>query len=359
MSNLMHQSKVLLQVTKKKQRLYCMVKASLLLKEAQSALQTARLLATVSRPEFLPANSASIIIGVSWGISLPVDLVWGLVVPVGLVFAVITLVSAVAAQVNTMADYELDLKDSRKAELVEAMSRLGRGKVKSAIVIELLLSLTFIVVLFLIQGKIALLSLWVAAVFLAYAYSAPPLRLKSRAWLAVITLFIVLSILPVSFVYHTFTSELDPFFLLFLSGQALTVYGVIVPAEIRDYFRDKAMGVETMTVRLGLVKASLFSIVLLGVGGILCGAGFLLRLASGSYPVLTVFLLVMAVVYFYILRKYNRLYFLSKRYMTSEDHNPIAQDIERLSAHNPRWITLITQTIVFLSLVLLVGKLLP
>jgi 4-hydroxybenzoate polyprenyltransferase len=323
------------------------------------ALQTARLLATVSRPEFLPANSASLIIGVSWGIDLPVDLVWELLLPVALVFAIITLVSAVAAQVNTIADYELDLRDTRKKKLVEAMSRLGRGKVKSAIVIELLLSLTFIVVLFLIQGKIALLVMWMAAVFLAYAYSASPLRLKSQAWLAVITLLIVLSFLPVSFVYHTFTSKLDPFFLIFLSGQALTVYGVIVPAEIRDYFRDKAMGVETFTVRLGLVRASLFSIMLLSVGGVLCGTGFLLRLAGGSYPALTVFLFVVAVAYFYVLRKYNRLYFLSKRYMTSELHNPIAQDIERLSAQNPKWITLITQTIVFMSLVLLVGKLLP
>ncbi|UCC32979.1 MAG: hypothetical protein JSW53_04085, partial [Candidatus Bathyarchaeota archaeon] len=86
----------------------------------QTTLQTARLLATVSRPEFLPANSASLIIGASWGISPPVDLVWGLMVPLALVFAVITTVAAVAAQINTIADYELDLKDSRKKELVKA-----------------------------------------------------------------------------------------------------------------------------------------------------------------------------------------------------------------------------------------------
>lgn len=322
-------------------------------------MQTARLLATISRPEFLPANSASIIVGLSWSINLPVDLIWGLVIPVTLVFAIITLVSAVAAQVNTMADYELDSKDSRKKELVQAMSRLGKGKLISFMVIEFLLSLAFILLLYLVQGKPALLLMWVAAVFLAYSYSASPLRLKSRSWLSVITLLIVLSILPVTFVYHTFTSELDLLFLLFLSGQALTVYGVIVPAEIRDYFSDKAMGIDTVTVRLGLVKASLFSMVLLSMGGILCATGFLLKLAYGSYPTLTVFLLVVTVAYLYVLRKYNRLHFLSKRYMTSEDQNSIAQDIERLSAQNPQWITLITQTIVFMSLVLLVGKLLP
>lgn len=321
-------------------------------------MQIARLLATVSRPEFLPANSASLIIGLSWSFVLPVDLVWDLLIPVALVFAVITLVAAVAAQVNTVADYELDLRDSRKRKLVQAMGLLGRGKLELFIAIELLLSLAFILLLYVIQGKPALLFMWIVAVFLAYSYSAPPLRLKSRSWLAVFTLLVVLSVLPITFVYHAFAFELDLFFPLFLSGQALTVYGVIVPAEIRDYFRDKAMGVETMTVRLGLVKASLFSIVLLGVGGILCGAGFLLRLAYGPHPVMAVSLLVMAVAYFYVLRKYGSLYFLSKRYLNSEDKSSIAPDIEKLSAHNPQWITLITQTIVFMSLVLLVSKLL-
>jgi len=320
-------------------------------------LKTVRLLATVSRPEFIPANSASLIVGVAWGINLPVvDLVWELLIPVALVYAVISLVAAVAAQINTMADYELDLKDSSKKELVKAMKSVGQSKVKALIVVELLLSLIVIVLLGQTQGKPALLLMWAAAVFLAYAYSSHPLRLKSRSWLAVLTLLIVLSILPVGFVYYTFTSELDFLFLIFLSGQALTVYGVIVPAEIRDYFNDKAMGIQTMTVQLGLVKASLFSIVLLSVGGFLAGTGFLLKLVYGSHQVLIVFLLVMAIVYGFVLRKYNRLYSLSKKHLTSKDSTSVAQEIENLAAQNPHWITIITQSIVFMSVILLVSK---
>ena len=318
--------------------------------------KTMRLLAIVSRPEFLPANTASLIIGISWGINPPLDLTWGLVIPATLVFAIITLVSAIAAQVNTMFDYELDLKDSHKKELVQAMSSLGRSKLKSFIIVEFLLSATFIFLLFLIQGKPALLFMWVTAVFLAYSYSAPPLRLKSKAWLAMVTLLIVLSILPISFVYHTFTTELDSFFLLFLAGQALTVYGVIVPAEIRDYWGDKEMGMKTLTVRLGLVKASFLGVVLLSTGGILCGTGFFLRLVCGLHPTLTVSLLVMAVAYGFVLKKYMTLYYLSKDYVSLNGLSSTAQDIIALSAHNPQWITLITQTIVFMSIILLVGK---
>ena len=320
-------------------------------------MKTARLLATVSRPEFIPANSASLIIGVAWGINLPVaDLVWELLIPVALVYAVISLVAAVAAQINTMADYELDLKDSSKKELVKAMKSVGQSKVKGLIVVELLLSLICIILLWQTRGKPALLLMWAAAVFLAYAYSAKPLRLKSRSWLAVLTLLTVLSILPVGFVYYTFTSELDFLFLLFLSGQALTVYGVIVPAEIRDYFNDKTMGIQTMTVQLGLVNASLFSILLLSVGGFLAGTGFLLKMLYGSHQILIVFLLVMAIVYGFVLRKYSRLYSLSKKHLTSEDSDSVAQEIEKLAAQNPHWITIITQSIVLMSIILLVSK---
>ena len=102
---------------------------------------TARLLVTVSRPEFLHANSASLIIGLSWGIEFPVDLIWELLIPLVLVFATITFVSAIAAQVNTISDYELDLTDNRKKELTKAMLSLGESKLKLFILIEFLSSL--------------------------------------------------------------------------------------------------------------------------------------------------------------------------------------------------------------------------
>ena len=322
----------------------------------ESMKHTSKLLLTVSRPEFVPANSASFFIGISWGINLPVDLISGVVIPSVLTFSIITLIAAFGAQINTISDYELDSKDSRKKELVQAMGKLGQDKLKPVMVLELILSFVLLIILFLNQGKPALPIMWIAMVFLAYTYSAPPLRLKSRSWLAVISLLIVLSILPILFIYHTFTSELNPFFLLFLSGQALVVYGVIIPAEIRDYWGDKALGIETMTVKLGLGKASLFALLLLTLGGILCGTGLFLKLVYGAYPVLTVLLLFMAVTFYLILRKYKTLYFLSKKYRSSKERNTIEQDIVKLSAQNPKWITLITQIILIMSIVVLVSK---
>jgi 4-hydroxybenzoate polyprenyltransferase len=318
--------------------------------------KTIRLLATVSRPEFLPANLGSLVIGVAWGVNPPLGSVRESAILAGLVFTIITFVSAIGAQLNTLSDHELDSTDPRKERLVQAMNLLGRGRLKSIMVVEFLLSLPFFFLLLLVQPKPVLLFLWTVAHFLAYSYSAPPLRLKSRAWLAMCTLFLVLSILPILFVYYTFTSALDPLFFLFLAGQAMTVYSIIIPTEIRDYWGDSALGVQTMTVWLGLLKASLYEIALLIVGGVLMGTAFFLKLAYELQPQLAVFLLAMTAADYIVLRKYMKLYSLSKDYRSSENQSSIEQDIVELAAHNPQWITLVSQAIVFISLILLAGK---
>ncbi len=320
----------------------------------------AKLLFTVSRPEFLPANSASLVIGVAWGLTLPVDILGGLVVPLFLAFLVTTLVAAYAAQINSLADYELDHKDPTKKDLTAAMNQLNRRKLKAVMFTELALSLALLAVLIMLQGKIALLIPWIAAVFLAHTYSAPPLRLKARGILAPITLLFVLSILPVTFVAYTFTTTLDFAFWLFLAGQALTVYGVIVPAEIRDYFGDKRMGIVTFTVQLGLVKASAFGIALLSIGGALCAAGLALKLAFSVFPWLSIALVVMAAAYLYILRKYWKLLKLSKKHAqaSAESQSALEQEIVNVAVENPKWITLVTQSIVLLCIVLIISKLL-
>jgi hypothetical protein len=115
------------------------------------------------------------------------------------------------------------------------------------------------------------------------------------------------------------------------------------------------MGVKTMTVRLGLVKASFLSIVLMSVGGILCGAAFFLVLFYGTYPILSIFLVSIVVADAYVLRQYKRLYSLSKKYAVTSKSS-IADEITDLAAHNPKWITVVTQSLVLMSLVLLFYK---
>jgi 4-hydroxybenzoate polyprenyltransferase len=320
-------------------------------------LDDLRLLKTLSRPEFLPANCSSLVMGLAWGVESGVrDAIWETVLLAGLVLAVLTFVSVIGAQLNTLSDRELDSKEQRKQYLVKAMDALGQGKLKRMLIFEFVASLPFLAVLISFQPKPILVLLWIFGHFLAYAYSAAPFRLKSRSWLAMLSLILVLSILPVSFVYLTFANEVVPLFLLFLVGEAMHVYAVIVPTETRDFWIDKANGVKTMTVWLGLVKASILAIVLLSAGGILVGTAFALAIIM-QFPVLAVSLLVLLVADVIILRNYRILYKLSKRYSSTGD-NSTAERIVELSARNPKWINLAQLSLLVLAVALLAAKLL-
>jgi 4-hydroxybenzoate polyprenyltransferase len=293
--------------------------------------------------------------GLAWGVTTAFSLT-NLIVLIVLSFAIINISSAIGAQINTLSDYELDLKDDRKKNLVHALESFGKNRIKTVLLIEFLLTLTLVIIFMFIRKNPILLLMWVLGISLGWIYSAPPVRLKSRSWLAPVSLILVLGILPVLFAYFTFTSILQPFFLLALVGLTLTIYGVIIPTEIRDYFGDKVMEIETMTVHLGLVKASIGCIVLISLGGILFATAYLLEWLNGPRPFLSFLLLIIPCAVIFVLSKIKRLYFLSKEFMKSSGNAILKDQIITISAANPQWIMIITQTYSILSIILLVNK---
>lgn len=236
------------------------------------------------------------------------------------------------------------------------MDGFGHNHLKQVLIVEFGVTLALVVVFMLAKVNPTLLLLWIVGISLGYLYSAPPLRIKSRSWLAPVTLILVLAVFPILFAYFSFTSELNPLFLLALAGLAATVYGVIIPTETRDYFGDKAMGIITMTVRLGLVKASLLSIVLLSLGGTLIGGAFFVTFAYGHYPLLSLSVFAIATADLIVLQKLKKLYVLSKKYENSSGEDSIAQEITSFSANNPKWIMLVTQTYSVISIIMLLSK---
>jgi hypothetical protein len=134
------------------------------------------------------------------------------------------------------------------------------------------------------------------------------------------------------------------------------VYGVIIPTETRDYFGDREMGIETLTVNLGLVKASMLAIALLTTGATLTTIAFLLQFTYTQHPFLNIFIVAIPVSAVFVLKQFSKLYSLSKEYMASSGSSLIEEKIVNLSAHNPRWIMIITQTYGAISIVLLLSK---
>lgn len=222
-------------------------------------------------------------------------------------------------------------------------------------IFEFLLSLPLVYLLVTYRANLTLLLIWGVGSFLTFFYSAPPIQLKSRSWLQVLAIMLVLSIFPLLFMFYTLTATFDFIFLWFLLGHTMIIWSIIVPAEIRDYFGDKALDVETATVRLGLEKASRASAVLLAVGTLIAGEALFIHLVMETHILLTVSLLAMAAATIVILRHIIRLNTLSTEYEATKDQK-LTEAIVNLSSNNPKWITLVTQASVLVSIVLLVGK---
>lgn len=309
----------------------------------------------MSRAEFVLPNLGSLIMGLAWGASRTISTL-DIVIVLIISFAVINLSSAIGAQINTRSDRELDLRDDRKKRLVTATNLLGQNRIRTFILMELVLTLIIASILAFIEQKPVLLIMWIIGIFLGWAYSSPPLRIKSRSWLAPVTLILVLAVFPAFFAYYAFTSEINPFFLLSLAGLGLTVYGVIIPTEVRDYFGDEAMNVQTMTVRLGLVKASSLSIALLSLGATLTCTAYFLEFTANNHPFLTVFLLAILTAVLFVLRQFVKLHSLIKKLTASNEPEPLEERIVSLSVHNPQWIMLVTQSYNLTAIVLFMSK---
>ena len=314
-----------------------------------------RLLITISRAEFLLPNLGSLIMGLAWGVTQAISLT-NLFLLIALSFMIINISSAIGAQINTFSDYELDLKDDRKKNLIYALESFGKNRIKTVLLIEFILTLILVIIFMFIRKNPILLLMWMVGISLGWIYSAPPVRLKSRSWLAPLSLILVLGIFPVMFAYLTFTSILQPLFLLALAGLTITIYGVIIPTEIRDYFGDKEMDIDTMTVHLGLVKASIGCMVLISLGGILFASAYLIEWLNGPRPFLSIFLLIIPIAVIFVLSKIRKLYILSKEFMKNSGNDALKDKIIAISADNPKWIMIITQTYSLLSIILLINK---
>ncbi len=314
-------------------------------------------LIALSRPEFIPANLGSLIIGLAWGYD-PKNLSLNLLIMTLLSLLVITVVSLVGAQLNSISDYQLDLRDPLKSELTKKLSEFGTGKLARVIILELMISSLLVYLLWSMRREPIQLAIYAVAVFLTIAYSASPLRLKARNILGMLSLCLALSLLPALFIYYTFTSHLSELFALFLVGQTMTVYSLIIPTDIRDYFGDKAMNVMTITAWLGLSRAMVLASALLVIGASLSIYAFISTTIFSTNHVLMASPIIMVVVDAIILGKYNRLYQLSRRHEAVERgvRGSVGDEIVALASDNPSWITLTTQAIVIVNLLLLAGK---
>jgi 4-hydroxybenzoate polyprenyltransferase len=235
-----------------------------ILRKVQDVLTYIRAFLVVSRVEFMVMGMPVIAISALLAASRPDDLMGDGAVRLGLLAAVWYLAYWISSQVNCIADYELD--KTYKSRLPRSIDILkGPRTVWAMIAAEIVFASAIVVYLAISESRIGLVVLWAVGLFLVGAYSLEPLRFKRRGFLNLVTLSLILYFLPALYIYYAMAPNMKIVPLLALLGFSAQMIGLLLVNQIEDYHEDKQMHVLTSTVRWGLKKSSMVSLLFTAV----------------------------------------------------------------------------------------------
>ena len=286
----------------------------------------------VSRVEFMVMGIPVIAIPALLAASRPNDLMGDGAVRLGLLTAVWYLAYWISSQVNCLADYELD--KTYKSRLPRSIDILkGPRVIWSMVTVETVVASAIVVYLAISESRVGLVVLWVVGLFLVGAYSLEPLRFKRRGFLNLVTLSLILYFLPTLYIYYAMAPHMKILPLLALLGFSTQMIGLLLVNQIEDYHEDKEMNVLTSTVRWGLKKASLVSLLFTAVMSVVLLVVFSI-LARTPYAFVGV--AVMLVAYAATLRYHFKLFEAATSWEVTHAQ-AAAQRVRQLAAQVPLW----------------------
>jgi 4-hydroxybenzoate polyprenyltransferase len=286
----------------------------------------------VSRVEFMVMGIPVIALSALLAASRSKDLMGDGAVRLGLLTAVWYLAYWISSQVNCLADYELDkVYKSRLPRSIDVLK--GPRTIWLMITLETVIASAIVVYLAISESRVRLVVLWVVGLFLIAAYSLEPLRFKRRGVLNLVTLSLILYFLPALYIYYAMAPHMKILPLLALLGFSAQMIGLLLVNQIEDYHEDKEMNVLTSTVRWGLKKASLVSLLFTAVMSVVLLVVFSI-LARTPYAFVGV--AVMSVSYVATLRYHFKVFEAATSWEATHAQ-AAAQRVRQLAAQVPLW----------------------
>ncbi|MGC7102111.1 UbiA family prenyltransferase [Amycolatopsis lurida] len=170
--------------------------------------------------------------------------------------------------VNCMADRDLD--SVYKTRLSRAAYRVGARRIGWIVAVETVAGVALAVHLSVVTGRWAILALVLAGVFLGLEYSLGPVHFKRRGLGHLACLWLLLYFLPVVCA-GLLVAPFSMANLVLAASYATAGMGIILVNTSEDLVEDRAAGVRTTTVALGLVTTVRLAAVMVAIGGtVLC-----------------------------------------------------------------------------------------
>lgn len=159
------------------------------------------------------------------------------------------LLTTFASNINCF--YDVDVDKHYKIELAKAIEEIGIRRVKKIIIAETLLAL-LLIFYFLMKDLIITSFLALLGLFLGYAYSAPPLRIKARGIASPLPVLIGLYMLPILGGWFLIRNDFPLYLIIFVIGYAFMNEGFVLINTCEDYEEDRKEGIKTWAHVFGL-----------------------------------------------------------------------------------------------------------
>jgi len=209
---------------------------------------------TIRRKEFFVAELPIFLIPLLMNISGPGDFS-NLLLYLGLL--AIILLFNIGDMINCYADYKLD--SIFKSHLSNAVYELGRDNVKWQIILSGFFALILTAIVAVQSDQLYLIPLTFAGTIIGLQYSAKPFKFKSRGLWQILCLWGIIFFGPM-----LYTAIITAGFPSLLQLAIFSLYGfhqmgIILLNTAEDYTEDKASGLNTIVIRLGLHRAMRFA----------------------------------------------------------------------------------------------------
>lgn len=185
----------------------------------------------------------------------------------------IILLFNIGDMINCYADYKLD--SIFKSHLSNAVYELGRNNVKWQIILSGIVAMILTCIVAVQSDQLYLIPLTFVGTIIGLQYSAKPFKFKSRGLWQILCLWGIIFFGPMLYtaiITAGFPSLLQ---LVIFSLYGFHQMGIILLNTAEDYTEDKASGLNTIVIRLGLHRAMHFAWGLV----IACGIGMQITLA--------------------------------------------------------------------------------
>ncbi|KAA0002000.1 MAG: hypothetical protein FE048_04615 [Thermoplasmata archaeon] len=165
--------------------------------------------------------------------------------------------------INALEDIEVDEK--YKKYVASAVKEIGKDKLKSIIIVHLIISFTLTFHISMQLSNIWLFIFVIVSTFFGLSYSIKPFHFKVRGVFHS-TLAFSAMFAPFFFLYYIVAGFPPASIFLIIIALTITHYGIALVNQSQDYIEDRESGLATPAVRWGLAETLIIALILSIIG---------------------------------------------------------------------------------------------